>query len=72
MHDTHTSTCTHQRYVGKRWDLSVVLKDEADWENLIFGGSVNSVPEGWSKEREFTIRFGIDRWNAQMEYDLRS
>ena len=24
----------------KRWDLSVVLKDEADWENLIFFGSV--------------------------------
>ena len=24
----------------KRWDLSVVLKNEADWENLIFFGSV--------------------------------
>ena len=37
---THTRTHTNQRYVGKRWDLSVVLKDEAERENLLFFGSV--------------------------------
>ena len=39
---THTHTHTNQRYVGNKWDLSVVLKDEADSdrENLIFFESV--------------------------------
>ena len=37
---THTHAHTNRCYVGKRWDLSAVLKDEADWENLIFFGSV--------------------------------
>ena len=47
----HTDTHINQRYVGKRWDLSVVLKDEAEWENLIFFGSVfQSV--GAKKEKE--------------------
>ena len=48
---TNTHTHTNQRYVGKRWDLSVVLKDETEWENLIFLGSVfQSV--GAKKEKE--------------------
>ena len=33
---SHSHTLTNQRYVGKRWDLSVDLKDEAELENLIF------------------------------------
>ena len=43
---THNDTHTHtNQNVGKRWDLSVVLKDENEWENLIFFGSVSKVLE---------------------------
>ena len=47
----HAHTHTNQRYVGKRWDFSAVLKDEADWENLIFFGSVFQ-RVGAKKEKE--------------------
>ena len=48
---THTHTHTNQRYVRKRWDLSAVLKDEVDWENLIFFRSVFQ-RVGAKKEKE--------------------
>ena len=37
--DRHTHA-TNRHYVGQRYDLSAVIKDEADWGNLIFLGSV--------------------------------
>ena len=37
-----------------------VLKDEADWENLIFLGSVFQRVGARERERAFTVRFGID------------
>ena len=68
--ETHRShSHSNQRYVGKRWDLSVVLnlKDEIELENLIFFGSVfQSVGLGAKKEKAFTVvlRIDTDRWNA--------
>ena len=62
-------TRTNQCNVGKRWDLSVVLKDQTEWENLIFFGNVfNFKSVGAKKEKEeraFTVQLRIDRWNAQ-------
>ena len=62
---TRTHTCTHARthahthtaisaMLEKRWDLSVVLKDETELENLIFLESVfQSV--GAKKEKERSL-----------------
>ena len=39
--DTVRVTHTHQSVLnGKRWFLSIDLKDEADWENLMSFGSM--------------------------------
>ena len=60
----HTHIHTNQRYVEKQWDLSAVLKDEADWENLIcFGNVLQRV--GTKKEKERSLYDLVDRWNAQ-------
>ena len=49
----------------KKCDLSVVLKVEADWENLIFFVSVFQ-RVGAKKEKERSpYDLVFDRWNAQ-------
>ena len=52
-HRTHAARAhTNQRYLEKKWDLSAVLKDEADWKNLMnFLGSVFQ-RVGAKKEKE--------------------